>query len=59
MDILNTKTDLELLQSLLAEVAKAQSELNCARNDLDKAQNRIRFGLMLINKLIERTRIER
>lgn len=54
MQILDNKTDQELLQSLLAETAKAQNELNCARNDLVKAQNRLKFVLVVINDMINR-----
>lgn len=57
MDPMNNKTDSELLKSLLAEVAKAQNELRCAQGDLSKAQSRITFLLVLINKLIERQEI--
>lgn len=54
MDLLDRKTALELQQSLLAEVAKASNEVKCARNDLEKASNRIAFLLVVINKLINR-----
>jgi hypothetical protein len=54
MDLLDTKTDQELQQSLLAEIAKAQNEVTCARRDLDKAQGRLKFCIMLANTLIER-----
>jgi hypothetical protein len=54
MDLLDDKTDLELLQSLLAEMAKANNEIRCAQSDLQKAQNRLRFLLLLANTLIER-----
>jgi poly(3-hydroxyalkanoate) synthetase len=54
MDLIETKTDLALLRSLLAEVAKAQNEITQARLDIDKAQSRIRFSLLIINKLIDR-----
>lgn len=54
MDLLDTKTDQELLASLIAETAKAQNELNCARNDVIKAQNRLKFVLLLANQLINR-----
>lgn len=54
MDILNTKTDAELLRSLLGELAKASNELRCAKGDLDKATSRMSFLLVLINTLIER-----
>jgi hypothetical protein len=54
MQILENKSNDELLKSLLAETAKAQNELNCARNDLDKAQGRLRFVLLLTNEMINR-----
>lgn len=54
MDILDTKNDRELLYSLLAELAKARNELNCARGDIDKINSRIGFLLVTANKLIER-----
>ena len=54
MDILDQKDDGELLKSLLAELAKANNELKCARNDLDKAASRIGFLLVITNTLINR-----
>lgn len=54
MDILDSKTDQQLLQSLIAEIAKATNEIRCARGDIDKAQGRIKFLLVLTNTLIER-----
>lgn len=54
MDILDKKTDKELLQSLIAEVAKAQNEIRCAKADIEKAQSRIRFLLVLSHTLINR-----
>lgn len=54
MSILDQKTDKELEQSLLAEVAKASNEIKCARQDLDKATNRLNFLLVVINTLIKR-----
>lgn len=54
MDLLEKKTDKELLESLIAEAAKAQNELNCARKDLEKAQNRLKFVLMVSNTLVDR-----
>lgn len=56
MQILDDKSLSELLKSLLAETAKAQNEINCARNDLDKAQGRLRFVLLLTNEMINRTK---
>lgn len=54
MDVLDTKTDQELLESLVKEAAKAQNEIACARRDLEKATARVRFALMLANTLIDR-----
>jgi predicted small metal-binding protein len=54
VDILDSKSDQELVQSLLAEIAKAHNELKCARADIEKAQSRMKFVIMLSNKLIER-----
>jgi hypothetical protein len=54
MDVIDDKNDKELLNSLLAEIAKASNELRCARCDIDKAQGRIKFATMLLHKLIER-----
>lgn len=59
MDILNDKTDLELLRSTLAELAKSKAELQCARNDLEKMNSRLSFSIVLMNRLIERKEIER
>jgi hypothetical protein len=53
-DILNTKTDIELLQSILAESAKANNEIACAHRDIEKARSRLNFLIVLTNKLIER-----
>lgn len=54
MDILDRKTDKELYQSILAELAKAQNEIKCARSDIDKATSRIKFLIVVSNTLIER-----
>lgn len=54
MDMLENKTDQELLQSLLAEVAKAKNELRCARGDVEKAQSRLNFLIVVANELINR-----
>lgn len=53
-DIIDTKTDQELTESVLAEVAKARNELQCAQSDIRKAQNRLSFLIVVANKLIER-----
>jgi hypothetical protein len=54
MDILKDKSDKELLESLVAEIAKATNEVKCARGDIEKAQGRIKFLLVLAHTLIER-----
>lgn len=54
MDVINTKTDEELLKSLLSEIAKARNEVRCAAKDLDKANSRLGFLLVLANSLIDR-----
>jgi hypothetical protein len=54
MDVIDNKNDKELLESLVAEIAKATNELKCARGDLDKAQGRIKFLLVLAHTLINR-----
>ena len=54
MDVLDRKTDRELLQSAVAELAKSKNELNSAQKDLQKADSRIRFLLVLAHKLIDR-----
>lgn len=54
MDLLDKKTDEELQRSLLAELAKANNELKCAKQDLDKATSRLGFLLVLTNTLIDR-----
>jgi septal ring factor EnvC (AmiA/AmiB activator) len=54
MEVLENKTDQELLQSMLAETAKALNEVNCARKDLDKARNRLTFKIAVINEMINR-----
>lgn len=53
-DMLDTKTQDELLRSMLAEVAKAGNELTCAKRDLDKAKARMNFLVVIANQLINR-----
>ena len=53
-DLIDNKSDEELLRSLIAEAAKAMNELNCCQNDIKKAKNRLSFLLMVANKLIDR-----
>ncbi len=53
-DLLDTKTNDELLQSILIELAKSKAELGCAQSDINKITSRIGFLLVVINKLIDR-----
>lgn len=59
MDVIESKTDKELLQSLLAEIAKAQNEIRCAKGDIEKATNRMRFLILIANEMINRQEINR
>lgn len=54
MDLIDRQNDDDLVRSLLAEIAKANNEINCATNDLKKAKNRLSFAIAVTNKLIER-----
>lgn len=54
MDLLDKKSDESIIQSIIAEAAKARNELNCAEADLKKAQSRLSFILVLTNELINR-----
>ena len=54
MDVLDTKTDKELLDTLIPEIAKAANELRCAKRDLDKINGRLSFLLVLTHELINR-----
>lgn len=55
MNILEDKTDKELVKTLIGEMAKAGNELKCAQQDVAKAQSRINFLLVIANELINRT----
>ena len=54
MDVIDSKNDKQLLESLIAEVAKASNEIKCARGDIEKAQSRIKFINMVLHTLIDR-----
>ena len=54
MDILDSKTDQELLQSLIVEIAKTTNEIRCAKADIDKAQSRTKFLLVLAHTMLNR-----
>jgi hypothetical protein len=59
MDVLDNKSDKDLLDSMIPEVAKAMNEIRCARRDLDKAVSRVSFLLVIINEMINRQEIKR
>jgi hypothetical protein len=54
MDMLDNKTDKEIISSLIAEIAKATNEVKCARGDLEKAQSRIKLLMVLAHTLMNR-----
>jgi hypothetical protein len=54
MDVIDKKSDKELIESLIAEIAKASNEIKCAKGDIEKAQSRIRFANLVLHTLIER-----
>lgn len=54
MEVLKTKSQDELLRSLLAEAAKATNEIKCSQGDLNQAQNRLNFILVLVNEMLSR-----
>jgi len=57
-DLIDTKSDKDIIKSLLAELAKSKAELSCARNDLDKMNSRLSFSIVLVNRLLARKEIE-
>lgn len=54
MDPLDRKNDKELLKVLLEEAAKSANEIRCARADIEKAQKRLGFITVLVNRLLDR-----
>lgn len=54
MDILENKTNNELHDSLLAEIAKSSNEIKCAQRDINKALGRLQFAVLALNELINR-----
>jgi hypothetical protein len=54
MDILDKLSENELTQTLIAELAKATNEIKCAKADIEKAQSRLRFILVVAHELINR-----
>lgn len=53
-DIIDSKTNKELLESVLAETAKAKNEIASAESDIRKIKNRLSFLIVLANRLIDR-----
>ncbi len=56
MQILNTLSKKELAQTILAEVAKANNEIQCAEADLKKARSRLGFLIVVANRLLDTDR---
>jgi len=54
MDILNNKSDQEILESILAEIAKSTNEIRCAQGDIHKANGRMSFAIAALNELLNR-----
>lgn len=54
MDVLKNKSDQEILESILAEIAKSTNEIRCASGDIAKANGRMTFAIAAINHLINR-----
>ena len=52
--IFDNKTDDEIFRSIEAEVAKALSEIRCAKKDLEQADVRMKFALATIHHLKQR-----
>lgn len=52
--IFDDKTDKEILRSIEGEVAKALSELRCARKDLEQSEVRMKFALATVHYLKQR-----
>lgn len=53
-DSLDELTTHQLIETILRESAKSSNELRSAENDIAKAQRRLRFCVMLANRLLER-----
>lgn len=54
MDLLHSKSDNEILRSMLAEIAKTANEVKCAKADLEKATNRLSFLIVMANEMLDR-----
>jgi len=54
MDLIDKTKEEDLLTTMIKEAAKAKNEIACANRDVEKAQNRLGFVLLLLNRLMER-----
>ena len=54
MKVLEDKSNTELLQSIIAEMAKMSNELKCSQQDIQKAQSRLSFLLVTANEMLNR-----
>lgn len=54
MQLIDQKTDQELQESLIPELAKASAEVRCMERDLAKVKSRLGFLTMIANRLTER-----
>ena len=52
--IFDDKTDDEIFRSIVAEIAKALSEIRCAKKDLEQADVRMKFALATVHHLKQR-----
>ena len=57
MDVIDKKSDKELIESLIAEVAKASNEIKCAKGDIEKAS--LRDKVIAAGVLFDKERLER
>jgi len=49
-------TDTQLLQSIEAEIAKATNEVRCLQGDADKINSRLRFALLALHIIKNRSK---
>lgn len=54
MDILKDKSNQQLAETALAEIAKSKNEIQSAESDIRKAKNRLSFLIVLANEMINR-----
>ena len=52
--IYDDKTEDEIFRGIEAEIAKALSELRCAKRDLEQAEVRMKFALATVHYLKQR-----